>query len=100
MRIVDTVVLIAFLDQNDSRFVKANEYVMDIGMRQDILVPSATLLELDLEFKAHGISAQRRVEIHARFERLIPQSRILPITSTVLGRAAELAGLEVEESLF
>jgi predicted nucleic acid-binding protein len=62
-----------------------------ISSTQDILVPSATMLELDLELKTHGVNDSTRAEIHARLARLIPSSRVLPLTSEVLGRAAELS---------
>jgi len=49
------------------------------------------MLELDLELKTHGVNDSTRAEIHARLARLIPSSRVLPLTSEVLGRAAELS---------
>jgi predicted nucleic acid-binding protein len=51
LQIVDTVVLLAFLDDKDPRFEKASSHVQAISFRRDILVPSATMLELDLELK-------------------------------------------------
>lgn len=91
MQIVDTVVLLAFLDDKDPRFEKASAHVQAISFRQDVLVPSATMLVLDLELKTHGVDDTTRAEIHARLGRLIPSSRVLPLTSEVLGRAAEFA---------
>ncbi len=91
MQIVDTVVLIAFRDRIDPRYKRANEYIVEISLRQDIFVPSATLLEFDLELKAHGVSDETRASIHSTLSRLIPHSRILPLTPAVLGRAAELS---------
>lgn len=92
MQIVDTVVLIAFRDRIDPRYKRANEYV-EISLRQEIFVPSATLLEFDLELTAHGVSDQTRASIHSTLARLIPHGRILPLTPTVLGRTAELSKL-------
>jgi predicted nucleic-acid-binding protein len=91
LQIVDTVVLLAFLDKDDPRFEKANAHVLGISTKQDIFVPSATMLELDLELKTHGIDDEARVDIHSRLARLIPQSRILPLTPGVLSRTAELS---------
>src|SRR5712691_9013683 len=93
MQILDTMVLIAYLDKKDPRYEKASEYVFDIGLREDLFVPSATLLELDLELKAHGVHDEARVKIHSKLGRLIPRSRVLPLTSAVLGRAAKLSRL-------
>ncbi len=60
MRIIDTVVLIAFRDRNDPHFKKANEHVIEIGLSQDILMPSVTLMEFDLELKLHGEGSESR----------------------------------------
>ena len=91
MRIVDTVVLIAFRDRDDSHFKKANEYVIEVGLSQDILVPSATLMEFDLELKSHGESSESRTDIYSTVAGLIPRSSVLPLTPGVLRRAAELS---------
>ena len=91
MRIVDTAVLIAFRDRNDPLFKKANEHVIEIGLSQDTLVPSATLMEFDLELKSHGESSESRAEIYSTVAGLIPPSRVLPLTPGVLRRAAELS---------
>ena len=91
VQIVDTVVLIAALNRNDPLYERATEHVVNIGLRRDILVPSVTLLELDLELKAHGRNLEARLEDHSRLQRLIPGSRVLPITPGVLTRATELS---------
>ena len=83
--------LLAFLDKDDPRFEKASAHVMNVSLRQDIFVPSATMLELDLELKTHGVGRDPRMEIHFRLARLIPQSRVLPLTSEILGKTAELS---------
>lgn len=90
MQVVDTVVLVAFRDKNDPVFKKANEYVIEISLRQDILVPSVTLMEFDLELKSHGIGDGSRFDIHSTVAGLVPRSRILPLTPDVLRKAAEL----------
>ena len=91
LQIVDTVVLIAALNSNDPLCKRATEHVVNIGLDRDIFVPSATLLELDLELKAHGRDLQGRLEDHSRLQRLIPSSRVLPIAPGVLARATELS---------
>ena len=91
MRVVDTVVLIAFGDRNDPHFKKANEHVIEIGLSQDVLVPSATLMEFDLELKSHGEGSESRAGIHSTVAGLIPRSKVLPLTPGVLRRAAELS---------
>ena len=90
LQILDTVVLIAALNRNDPLYKRATEHVVNIGLRRDTFVPSATLLELDLELKAHGRNLAGRLEDHSRLQRLIPGSTVLPITPGVLTRATEL----------
>ena len=91
MQIADTALLAAFRDKTDPRYRKANEYVVDISLKRDIFVPSATLLEFDLVLKAHGYGDEARADIHSTLSRLIPRSRVLPLTPDVLRRAAELS---------
>ena len=91
MQIVDTIILIAFRDKNDPYYRKANEYMVEISLRHDILVPSATFMEFDLELKAHGFSDESRKEVHSRLAGIIPGDRTLPLTPDVLRRTAELA---------
>jgi predicted nucleic-acid-binding protein len=91
LQILDTVVLIAALNRNDPLCKRATEHVVNIGLRRDIFVPSATLLELDLELKAHGRDIQGGLDDHSRLQRLIPGSRVLPIAPGVLARATELS---------
>jgi hypothetical protein len=53
------------------------------------LRPLATMLELDLELKTHGLKDEARADIHSRLARLIPESRVLPLTPPYLpGRLA------------
>jgi predicted nucleic acid-binding protein len=51
------------------------------------------MFEFDLELKNHGVKGEARADIHTRLARLIPRDRFLPITSSILGRAAELSKL-------
>jgi len=101
LQIVDTVVLLAFLDKGDPRFEKASVHVLGISLRQDIFVPSAIMLELDLELKTHVVNDEARVDIHSRLARLIPQSRVPASHSRHTwqdGRTVE--GREVERLVF
>ena len=91
MQFIDTVALVAFRDQNDPFYRKANEYVVEVSLREDLFVPSATLLEFDLELKAHGYGDESRKELPSSLSGTIPRSRVLPLTPGVLRHAAELA---------
>jgi len=88
-RIIDTVVLIAFSAENDPLNVKASEYMFEVGIGKDMFVPSATLLEFDLELKTHGIEDKDREKLHSNLKRLIPTNRVLPLTPSVLERASQ-----------
>jgi predicted nucleic-acid-binding protein len=90
-RIVDTVVLIAFSNENDPLNEKASKYVFEIGVGQDILVPSAALLEFDLELKTHGIDDKNRERLHSKLRQLISQDKVLPLTPAVLERASRIS---------
>jgi predicted nucleic acid-binding protein len=100
MRIIDTVVLLAYLDKEDPRHEKAVEYVFDIELKPDIFVPSATLLELDLELKAHRVPYETRDTTHSRLARLIPQARVTPLTPSMLDRATKLSRLATWRSSY
>lgn len=91
MQIIDTVVLLAYLDEKDPRSQRATEHVFDIGLGTDVFIPSATMHELDLEIKAHRMRYGERADIYSRLARLLPQDRILPSTPSVLLRASELS---------
>ena len=98
MQIIDTVVLLAYLDEKDPRSQRATEYVFDIGLRRDVFVPSATMHELDLEIKAHKVRYGERTYTYARLARLLPQDRILPSTPSALRRASELSRVATRRS--
>jgi predicted nucleic acid-binding protein len=92
MQIVDTVVLIAFTNREDPRHEKAREYAADIALRPDTFVPSAAFVEFDLDLKTHGFGLDARLSEHSRLQRLVPSSKVLPVTPGVLARATELSG--------
>jgi len=91
MQIVDTVVLVAFANRQDPRHEKAREYAADIALRQDTFVPSAAFVEFDLDMKGHGVDLETRLNEHSRLQRLVPNSKVLPVTPGVLARATELS---------
>jgi predicted nucleic acid-binding protein len=90
MQVLDTVVLIAYLDRKDPRNSKACKYVLDIELKRDIFVPSVTILEFDLELKSHGVLDEARAALHTRLARVIPRIRVLPLVPSVVARATEL----------
>jgi predicted nucleic-acid-binding protein len=91
MQIIDTVILVAFQDKKDPFYRKANEYIVEISLRDDLLVPSATLFEFDLELKTHGFNDESRGALHSTLGGMIPRSKVLPVTPDSLRRASELS---------
>lgn len=92
-RIIDTVVLLAFSNRDDSLNQKASGYVFEISIGQDILIPSAVLMEFDQELKTHGISDKDRERLHGKLKQLVPQDKILPLTPAILEHAARISPL-------
>ena len=90
MQVVDTVILAAFHNKSDPFYRKANEYLVEVSLRNDILVPSAALLEFDLELKAHSYGDDSRRELLSCLSGVVPHSRVLPLTPNMLKKAAEL----------
>lgn len=44
-----------------------------------------------MELEAHGIRDETGAVIHSKLARLMPQNKVLPLTSAVLRRTAELS---------
>lgn len=65
MKIIDTVVLVAYVNPLDPRCENATRHITSISEKEEIFVPSATLLEFDLELKAHEVSDERET-VHSR----------------------------------
>jgi len=92
LKIVDTVVLIGYINPSYPLNERATEYILNVSeLEDDLFIPSASLMELDLEFKTHGLSDHQRAEIHSKLARLFPADVILPISPAVLRKAAELS---------
>ena len=96
MRLLDTVVLIGALRENDKHYKKAVEHLKSLD-REETFVPSSSLLELDLELKAHEYTLEERITTLQDLTAAIPAYKILPITITSLIEAVKL---ETEMSYF
>ena len=92
MRMVDTVVLIGYINPLDSRNAKATQYMNDILQEDDLLVPSASLMELDLELKTHAVSNKDRITVFSNLAKIIPSNKILLLTPEIFEHAVRLAG--------
>ncbi len=92
MRILDTVVLIGYINPLDSRNEKATQYMSELLQEDDLLVPSASLMELDLELKTHAVSNKDRIIVFSNLSKIIPSNKILLLTPETFEYAARLAG--------
>ena len=91
MKIIDTAVLIAYINRLDPLCERATRHIMNVSRSTDVLVPSASLIELDLELKTHSFDDEQRQAVYSKLLRLIPSEGVIPVTLAVLKRAAELA---------
>lgn len=96
MKLLDTVVLVGALRENDKHHKKAAEHLKSLD-GEEVFVPSSSLLELDLELKAHEYTDEERTATLEDLAAVIPNDRILPITATSLIEAVKL---ESEMSYF
>jgi predicted nucleic-acid-binding protein len=92
MRMIDTVVLIGYINPLDSRNAKATQYMNEVWEGEDLLIPSASLMELDLELKTHAVSDKDRITVFSNLARIIPPNNILSLTPATFEYAARLAG--------
>lgn len=89
MKLLDTVVLIGAIRDSDRHHKKALEHLKSLN-QQEVFVPSSALLEMDLELKAHGYTAEERITTLEDLAAVIPGGKILPVTVTSLIEAVKL----------
>ena len=84
------MVLIASLDTEHPLHKRAMHHLRGASS-EDVYVPSAAVLEMDLELKSHGFSKEERREASTSLLGYVPGEKILPLSFEVV---AEAAGLE------
>ena len=89
LKLIDTLVLIGAIREEDAHHEKATKHLDSLSEDREVYIPSSTLLEFDLELKAHGYTPSERRTTLEDLAGKIPQSKILPITITSLIRVAE-----------
>jgi predicted nucleic acid-binding protein len=60
---------------------------------ESVYVPSAAVLEMDLELKSHGFSSEERREACTSLLGYVGEERIVPLSFEVLADAIELEGV-------
>src|SRR2546422_10133495 len=88
MRILDTMVLIASLDSKHT-FHKRAMHHLRLASSENVYVPSAAGLDLDLELKSHGFSNQERREASTSLLGYVRAEQILRLSFEVLAEATE-----------
>src|SRR2546422_8035371 len=83
VRILDTMVLIASLD-SEHAFHKRAMHHLRLASSENVYVPSAAVLEMDLELKSHGFSSEERREASTSPLGYVGAGKILPLNFKVL----------------
>ena len=89
MRLLDTMVLIASLETEHPLHKRALHHLRRASS-EDVYVPSAAVLEMDLELKSHGFSSDERREASTSLLGYVSVEKILPLNFEVLAEATEL----------
>lgn len=89
MQVLDTMVLIGSLDPDSPLHRRAIHHLRRVR-REEVYVPSAAVLEMDLELKTHGFSKDERQEAATSLLGYVGDEKILPFTFEMLGEAAGL----------
>lgn len=90
MLLLDTMVLIASLDPMHPLHNRAIHHLKRVGSDDDVQVPSAAILELDLELKSHGFTLDERREAATSLLGYVPEENVLPITLETIVQAMDL----------
>lgn len=83
MRLLDTVVLIGAIRKEDQYHEKGKKHLNSLSTN-DVFIPSSTIIEFDLELKAHGYTPEERESTLEELAVKIPSDKILPTTATSL----------------
>ena len=86
-RILDTVVLVAFVEPKHLLHQVGKKYIEALTTEPDVFLPSTSLIELDLVFKSEELNFRQRKEIFGLLSQVIPDQKILPLTSPVMETA-------------
>jgi predicted nucleic acid-binding protein len=86
-RILDTVVLVSFVDPKHPLHKGGKKYVESLATEPDVFLPSISIIELDFVFKAAEFKFQQRKEIFAILRQVIPDEKVLPLTLSVMEKA-------------
>jgi predicted nucleic acid-binding protein len=89
-KVVDTVALVAFVDTKHPMHATAKKHVESLSSESDVFLPSTSLLELDLVLKGSEFKLEQRKDIFGLLAQVIPDQKILPLTTRVIEKAVDL----------
>ena len=92
MRLLDTMVLIASLDTEHPLHKRAIHHLRRASS-EDVYVPSAAVLEMDLELKSHEFSSDERREASTALLGYVGRNKVLPLSFEVVVEAIEREGV-------
>lgn len=90
MRLLDTVVFVGALNPLDQHHRAATRHLASLISDPDVFVPTSTLLELDLLFKARGYTTEERYQTWLELTPKIPAEKTTVQTATSFAVASEL----------
>jgi predicted nucleic acid-binding protein len=88
--LLDTIVLIASLDPMHPQHSRAIHHLKRVASEPEVHVPSAAILEMDLELKTHGFTQDERREAGTSLLGYVPEENVLPITLDTIIQAIDL----------
>jgi len=88
--LLDTLVLIASLDPAHPLHSRAMHHLHRVASGNEVYVPSAALMEMDLELKSHGFHLEERREATASLLGYVPEDNVLPVTLETIIEAMDL----------
>jgi len=90
MKLVDTVAIIGFLNQNDRLHARSAEHLRRVSAHEDVFVPAISLVEADLVMKLRGYTDSEREASWRALEGEVPAAKVVPNSASSIRYAAEL----------
>lgn len=90
MQLADTIVLVGSLNTASAYHSRASKYLNLIATDQETFVPAVNLIELDLVMKGRNYTFDQRRDAFDLLSDFIPESKIVPNSTTSLKIAAGL----------
>ena len=96
MKLVDTVVIIGFLNPKDRLHERSVEHLGRIVTDEELYVPAVSLIETDLVLKVRGYSDSEREASWRTLESQIPADKVVPNSASSIQGAVGLQKLGMD----